>query len=95
MSTFKRQQSNKLYKKAAAPNGLSLEQRDVLYDLDPDIFRVIFKDMEYMVQQYEAAIVEFQYSPGKEADLQFLKAKATGARSFFNAYTRRIESLKK
>lgn len=73
---------------------LSLEDRDVLYDVDPDVLRVIVKDMEAFVLEQEALILGFTYRPGKDDELKFLKTKAQGAREFFNSYVRRLEKLK-
>lgn len=83
-----------LHRRQPKKSPLSLEERDLLSDLDPDIYRVLFKDMAWVVEQTEAALIDHQYRPGKENELHHLKAKAMGAREFFNSYIRRLEELK-
>lgn len=73
---------------------LTLAERDLLSDLDPDILRALFKDMSNVVKEAEVKLIDFQYRPGKEDELHFIKAKAAGAREFFNSYVRRLENLK-
>jgi len=84
----------KLHKRQPKRSPLTIEERDTLSDLDADIYRALIKDMAWVVEQTENAVIDFQYRPGKENELHHLKAKAMGAREFFSTYLRRIESLK-
>jgi len=73
---------------------LSIADRDNIEDLHTDIYRSLFKDMDILVREAEKRVVDFQYKPGKEQELYYLKAKATGARDFFKAYVAHIEAVK-
>lgn len=95
MSTFKRRkQKANLFNLDHFQGPLTLAERDTLADLDPDILRALFKDMSNVVKEWEDKLISFQYRPGKEDELHFIKTKATGAREFFNSYVRRLEEFK-
>ena len=71
---------------------LSPEERDYLTDLlFHEGYRALMKEMENYVQAREQEIISFQYKPGEEQQLYYLKTKALGAREFYQLMEKIVE----
>lgn len=64
---------------------LTETEKDRLKDLYHNgTMRIVWKYVEMFVEDREAALIAFSYRPGKEQELQVLKAEAQGARRVLN-----------
>lgn len=72
------------------------DQKSQVLDLmAQDSFKALTSFLEMLVKHQEDQVVKHRITPGKEAELHYLKAKAEGARSLQLMFLSELDALKK
>lgn len=72
------------------------EQKSQVLDLvAQDSFKSLLVFLEMLVKHQEEQVVKHRITPGREAELHYLKAKAEGARALQTMFVSEIAGLKK